>query len=390
MKPSTSNRRQVIITGLRKKLVRLRVGLHMARLVYGMYRDPVKCITVLRGLARHRKEYAGKKIQKMVRVGRKYYWDLYIPGYPSLAFDRFIEGEAGRIFPAARRTNRFTNIIMAITKRCPLRCEHCFEWEALNELETLTLPDIKRLVGRFQELGTGQIQLTGGEPMVRPEDLGGILDSARPGTEFWVFTSGYNLTPENARKLKDAGLTGVVVSLDHFDPEMHNHFRGSAHSFDWAATAVQNAIGCGLVTALSLCTTKTFVTLPNLMAYAELAKTMGVSFIQLLEPRAAGRYSGKDVALSDGQLKVLEAFYWNINYGKNFRDYPLICYHGHYQRKTGCFAAGNRTLYVDTDGYLHACPYCRARGGYALSGELSASIEQLVQAGCHAFETSIF
>ncbi len=36
----------------------------------------------------------------------------------------------------------------------------------------------------------------------------------------WVFTK------ERAKKLKAAGLTGVMVSLDHFDPSFYNEFRG--------------------------------------------------------------------------------------------------------------------------------------------------------------------
>ena len=37
----------------------------------------------------------------------------------------------------------------------------------------------------------------------------------------------------------------------------------------------------------------------------ELAKKLGVSFVQILEPIAAGRYKGKKVFLSEGQLKFL-------------------------------------------------------------------------------------
>jgi hypothetical protein len=79
-----------------------------------------------------------------------------------------------------------------------------------------------------------------------------------------------------------------------------------------------------------------------------------------------------------------------MNYGRMYRKYPILCYHGYYQRRTGCFAAANRTLYVDTAGDMHACPYCRNKSGSALAGGLDGAIEQLATAGCHKFETSIF
>lgn len=390
MKTEYTTHPQQVITGIRKKLIRLGVGFHMARIAYSICRSPVVCIKALTKLAKHRRDYAGEMIKKIVRVDGKYYWDLYIPGYQSEAITNFFIGETNRTLGTDKNTIRFTNILIAITKRCPLKCEHCFEWDALNGKETLTLPDIKNIVGKFQEMGTGIIQLTGGEPLMNVDDLLEILKSSKSGTAFWIFTSGYNLTRENAMKLKQAGLTGVVISMDHFDPDTHNQFRGAHKSFEWVQSGVKNSIEANLVTALSICVSKSFVTESNLMTYANLAKNMGVSFIQILEPRAVGHYNGKDVLLDAGHEKILESFYLKMNYQKRYRKFPIVCYHGYYQRKTGCFGSGNRSLYVDTDGNLHACPFCRTKMGSALSDDLDRDIEQLKEAGCHEFKTSNF
>jgi MoaA/NifB/PqqE/SkfB family radical SAM enzyme len=365
---------QQIITGISKKLIRLRVGFHMAKVVYSQCKNAVLCMKTLEKLAQHRRQYAGEKIKKIAKVDGKYYWDMYIPGYKSQAITNFFDGETTRTLGTDKKKTRFTNILVAMTKQCPLKCEHCFEWDALNGRETLSLPEIKTIVGKFQEIGTGIIQLTGGEPMTKVDDLVEILQSSKPGSEFWILTSGYNLTPENAKRLKNAGLTGVVVSMDHYNPDVHNLFRGSGKSFSWVQSAVKNAIEANLVTALTICVSKSFATEANLMNYADLAKNMGVSFIQLLEPRAVGHYEGQDVSLDPGHEKILEDFFLKMNY----------------QRKTGCFGSGNRSLYVDTDGDLHACPFCQTKMGNALYDNLNDAIEQLVATGCHRYAASIF
>ncbi|MEI7896156.1 MAG: radical SAM protein [bacterium] len=390
MKTGYTPHPQMILTGIRKKLIRLRVGWHMARVVYRSCKSAVLCMKTLEQLAQHRKNYAGEKIKKIAKVDGKYYWDLYIPGYKSLAITNFFDGETNRISGTEKKTNRFTNILIAITKACPLKCEHCFEWDALNGRETLSLSDIKTLVRKFQDQGTGIIQLTGGEPMMRVDYLLEILKSAGPGTEFWILTSGYNLTPENAQKLKRAGLTGVVISLDHFNPDVHNLFRGSNKSFEWVQTGVKNAIEANLVAALSICVSKSFATESNLMEYAGLAKEMGVSFIQLLEPRAVGHYKGKDVLLDAVHEKTLEEFYLKMNFNRKFRKYPIVCYHGYYQRRTGCFGAANRSLYVDTDGDVHACPFCRTKMGSALYDDLEQLTGPLESTGCPRYATANF
>jgi len=379
-----------IITGIRKKLIRLRVGIYMARLVYRQCGRVGRTLRTLQKLARHRKAYAGKKICKVIKVDGKFYWDLYIPGYKTEAISNFFNGEISRTLDGPPAGARFTNVLIATTKQCPLRCEHCFEWEALNHLDNCSLDDVKTIVSKFQRLGTGIVQLTGGEPLTKIDDLLEILRSANSASQFWVLTSGYNLTSGNAQALKNAGLTGAVISLDHYDPVMHNLFRSSGKSFEWACSAVANAIQANLVTALSICVSKAFATREHLIRYAELAKTLGVSFIQLLEPREAGHYKGKDVMLNASQEKILEDFYLRMNFDYRYRKYPIVCYHGYYQRRTGCFGSANRSLYVDTDGDLHACPFCRSKMGSALHDRLEDKISHLAETGCHRYTTSTF
>jgi MoaA/NifB/PqqE/SkfB family radical SAM enzyme len=322
----------------------------------------------------------------MSMVDGKYYWGLYIPGWPSKAFTDFMEAEIHRVSPIQVKINRFTNVFVSVTNKCPLSCEHCSAWDELNKKERLSVPGIKTIVQRFQEKGTSQMYITGGEPLVRVDDVSSILSVATKNTEFWVLTSGFNLTAENALKLKKAGLTGIVISLDHFEPAKHNLFRGFQDSYTWVEKGVKNAIAAKLVTALGICVTKSFVSEVNLLKYMELAKGMGVSFVQILEPRSVGHYKDQNVDLEPEQESILDAFYLKMNFDVAFKDYPIITYHGYHQRRIGCLGSGNRFLHIDTVGDLHACPFCQSKSGNALDENLDASIEHLQSAGCHKFK----
>ncbi len=379
---------QRIISGIHKELIQLIVRIAIIKVVMKNYKKPLQALQIVKAFNLMRRKILGdKRINKVACVDGKYYWDLYTPGYGSKAFDNFFQGEASRIISLPKKTNRFTNIFVAFTKKCPLQCEHCFEWDALNAQEKLSLIDIKNIIQKFQDKGTAQIQLTGGEPLMRVNDIVEILKSAKPETEFWILTSGYNLTQENAKKLKHAGLTGIVVSLDHFDPALHNQFRGFKNAYEWVQAAVKNSNAANLVTALSICVTKSFVSESNLSKYAELAKGMGVSFVQILEPKAVGHYKGKDVLLLSEHEKILEDFYLKMNYEREYSKFPIITYHGYHQRQIGCFGSGNRNLYVDTDGDLHACPFCQTKMGNALASDLDILINKLETRGCHDFKS---
>ncbi len=380
-----------IITGLHKEWIELCIRLSIFRVAFRIVSHPLQLLKVMRQMDNNRRKFSGpSRIKKIIKVDGRYYWDLYIPGWRAKAFDRFVAGEVKRIHPNDRAGNRFNNIFIAITKKCPLQCEHCFEWDNLNKKERLEEEDLKQIVGRFGKLGTGQFQITGGEPLLRMNEIESLIRVSNKESDFWILTSGFNLTMANALRLKKAGCTGIVISLDHFDPTLHNIFRGFDSAYQWVEHAVQNANAAKLVTALSICVTRNFISEENLMTYMELAKKMGISFVQILEPKAVGHYAGKDVQLTTEHQKMLEEFCFRLNYNKRFRDYPVITYHGYYQRKIGCLSGGNRNLYIDTDGDLHACPFCQTKMGSALDANLEDHLQALQNRGCHSFSNAGF
>jgi MoaA/NifB/PqqE/SkfB family radical SAM enzyme len=300
-----------------------------------------------------------------------------------VAFDRSVERELERIDPIGRPTALQTAIV-AITRRCSLGCEHCFEGDALNQPEALSADDLHEIVRRLQQRGVAQIFFSGGEPLQRFDDLLALAAAVSAGTDVWILTSGRGLTADKARQLSDAGVTGVALSLDHWDASAHDRFRGAPGSFDGVERASGQARAAGLLVALSLCPTRAFVTAENLQRYGETARSLGASFIQILEPRALGRYADCDVALEPAQQRLLEAFSDRLNTDDTDVGLPSVRYQDWSARSVGCSGAGDRYLYIDTEGDMHACPFCRAPGVRVLDHAINAAISMLQAAGCQA------
>lgn len=107
--------------------------------------------------------------------------------------------------------------------------------------------------------------------------------------------------------------------------------------------------------------------------------------MQLLEPRAAGKYEGLNVELDADEIQTLEAWYLQYNDSPLYQDYPIINYLGYHQRKMGCFGAGDRFLYIDADGDAHACPFCGDKVANVLQFPVKDIIGLLTQQSCEAF-----
>jgi MoaA/NifB/PqqE/SkfB family radical SAM enzyme len=375
-----------LLTGkMELTLLRLMVFVQLFRIVLRKTGNAFKAVKSIYQVKRKYKSVFGEVfLGKAAKVDGRYFWRLAAPGFPSKASWDMQSHEVNRFFPNQRRKG-LRSLLISITNRCSLNCEHCFEWENLNKEEKLSADDLIGIIHQYQDFGTTQIMLSGGEPMLRINDIFKILKAARGGTDFWIITSGIGLSIERAKKLKQLGLTGIMVSLDHFDQQQHNNFRGYEKAYSSAINAIIHANETGLVATLSLCATKSFVTHENLINYMELAKELGVSFVQILEPRAAGRYKGLDISLSDEQLELIKEIYLEYNSSPLFADYPLIHYLGYHQRKAGCFGAGNRFFYIDTEGDAHICPYCTNKIGSARHLSADQMIDLLEQQKCHQF-----
>ncbi|KAA3637708.1 MAG: radical SAM protein, partial [Bacteroidetes bacterium] len=298
------------------------------RQLYGLFNSRLgNPIAVFRAIRRLRKKFKNaqgdKMLAKIAKVDGRYYWKIGTPGFPSEKI-KAMQGREVDTLLTGHPYNGLRTLFLAITKKCTLNCEHCFEWENLNKPEALSDEQLIEIVKKYQDYGTTQIMLSGGEPMLRLESIFNILKHTRKASDFWIFTSGLGMNEKNAKKLKQAGLTGVLLSLDHFDPELHNQFRGHKKAFQWVIDGALNAKKAGLVVTLSLCATRAFTTRQNLKHYMELGRRLGAAFVQIIDVRASGRYAGQPVDLSTEPIALLEEFYLTYNNEPESREYPII------------------------------------------------------------------
>lgn len=113
---------------------------------------------------------------------------------------------------------RIKSMRISVTDKCNFRCTYCMPAEGLPWLkksEILSYEEIERIARVAVGIGIEQIRLTGGEPLVRREvpELVRMLSSIEGLHSLSMTTNGI-LLKQQAKKLAEAGLTRINVSLD--------------------------------------------------------------------------------------------------------------------------------------------------------------------------------
>ncbi len=118
-------------------------------------------------------------------------------------------------------------LIAELTHRCPLHCVYCSNPQELtaraNELPTETWASVFR---QAAGLGVMQLDLTGGEPLARP-DLSALIQSARAANLYVnLITSGLPLDEKRLDELIAAGLDHFQLSFQGAREDTANEISG--------------------------------------------------------------------------------------------------------------------------------------------------------------------
>lgn len=180
----------------------------------------------------------------------------------------------------AARTRTPVSATLELTRRCNLRCVHCYlgdqaEQHRLKGRE-LAAGAMKAAVSEWAQAGCLYLTLTGGEPLLRP-DFPEIYRHARElGLVATVFTNGTLATEEIAALFREFPPRKVEISLYGAMAATHDGVTGvpGSHARAWAG--IRRLQGAGVRVAL-----KTVLMKPNLAereALERQAAAIGAAF----------------------------------------------------------------------------------------------------------------
>ena len=194
-------------------------------------------------------------------------------------------------------------VSLSVTSKCPLSCPHCFA-EAGPRGTDMPPGMVKRVLDQIRDISPfSMVIITGGEPLLR-DDVEEIVSwTAEAGLVPVLATTGIGFSEERGRRLKDAGLSGLSVSLDSASPGFHDRFRGVNGSWERAVDALKVGRSIGLETQINA--TITDENAEEIEDLVDLGADLGVRAVNFFFVVCTGRASRTFVS-ADVYPKVLE------------------------------------------------------------------------------------
>lgn len=199
-------------------------------------------------------------------------------------------------------------IYWEITRACSLACRHCrAEASPLPDPNELSAKAGLALLDRFAEFGDPKphVILTGGDPLERADLFELIAHAKSIGLGVSVSPSATpRLTPEVIRRLKDAGVEAISLSIDGATAATHDAIRGVPGCFDRTLAAGRAAAEVGLMVQVNtLVARETQAELPAIHALAEELRVARWSLFFLV---SVGRGTVLEPVSADESERILE------------------------------------------------------------------------------------
>ena len=260
---------------------------------------------------------------------------------------------------------------VSVTDRCNLRCQYCMpepDYAWLPRETLLSFEEIAALTGAFAMLGVDRVRITGGEPLLR-RDLPSLvaLLRANPSIRDLALTTNGVLLAAQARRLRQAGLHRITVSLDTLQ---RGRFQALARFDEHAAVLAGIDAAAAEFDSLKIDTVvMRGVNDDELVGLIEYGKRVGaeVRFIEYMDVGGATRWTRDAVVSSQEMLQRLGAHYGGVVGVDEISSAPADRYRladgtvfGIISSTTEPFCATCDRSRLTADGVWLMCLYARA------------------------------
>lgn len=239
------------------------------------------------------------------------------------------------------------------TSACNRHCKGCWSGE-YGHKDSLSFDEMDSIVTQGKALGTHFYLMTGGEPLVKKDD---IVKLARKHTDciFHPFTNGTLVDEKFADELLELGNVILGFSVEGFADT--NDFRRGSGSFDTTMKAMDLLKERKLAFGVSICWTTLNCDTVLSDDFLDLLEDKGALYAWYFNFMPVGQNVTNELIATPQQRKIFMKRLREVRSSKNYHQIFPIDFQGDAEYVGGCIAGGKHFLHINALGDVEPCVF---------------------------------
>ncbi|MDD4321421.1 MAG: radical SAM protein [Acidaminococcaceae bacterium] len=244
-------------------------------------------------------------------------------------------------------------ILLDPTSACNMACKGCWAAKYGHGLN-LSYEEIDKVITQAKELGIRFFIYTGGEPLLRKDDLIRLCKK-HDDCYFLAFSNGTLVTEDFCRQMLEVGNFSLSLSLEGFE-EINDSRRGKG-AFRKTLAAMDLLKKFKLLFGSSVCYTKENLEMVTSDAFLDLLISKGCRYSWYFHYMPVGRDAVKTLLPTPQQRAYIYRRLREVRGSKGGKPIFAIDFQNDGEFMGGCIAGGRNYLHINANGDVEPCVF---------------------------------
>lgn len=244
-------------------------------------------------------------------------------------------------------------ILLDPTSACNKNCKGCWSAEYGHKLN-LSYDELDSIVNQGVEMGTHFYMFTGGEPLVRKDDILRLC-KAHPDCAFLAYTNATLVDQKFCEDMLEAGNLTLALSIE--GTEESNDARRGNGSYSETMKAMDLLKKNGCLFGISVCYTSENIPSVTSDEFIDLMLKKGVKFGLYFNYMPIGSGAVPELIPSPEQRVFMYKWLRRIRNGKTGKPLFIMDFQNDGEFVGGCIAGGRRYFHINSAGDIEPCVF---------------------------------
>lgn len=244
-------------------------------------------------------------------------------------------------------------ILLDPTSACNLKCKGCWSAEYGHKFN-LSYEELDSIVTQGVELGTHLYMFTGGEPLIRKND---ILKLCRkhPNCTFLAYTNATLVDQKFCDDMKEVGNLALAISIE--GSEETNDYRRGNGAYETSIKALDLLQKNGCLYGISVCYTAKNIDEVTSDEFLDLMISKGVKFGLYFNYMPVGTNADVELIPSPEQRTFMYNWLKKVRNSKTGKPMFVMDFQNDGEYVGGCIAGGRNYFHINSAGDMEPCVF---------------------------------